>query len=210
MSDIDRHTRFRIAYQNLQRATHPVTADTLKATSRTRGGDKSRRVLGIFPRHSSAENWSLKMWIVTIVTILFVLGTELFNNILPVWHPLDPDAETAGFDFTYFLSEFTLMLLPFAYGLFGSCAYLLRACHKRISSRSFDLHRIAEYKNRMMLGLVSGGGVNLFVSEVLVDNAGEATQLSASAVAFLAGYNTEYLFQLIERLSQALLPRKQD
>jgi hypothetical protein len=210
MDSIARHTLFRLAYQNLQRATHPVTAATLRATSRSEGGKKARRLFGLFPRHSSAEDWSLKMWIVTVSTIVFILGTELWSNIQPIWHPVDPDSGNGGINFPYVTLEFQNMLLPFAYGLFGSCAYLLRACHKRISDRTFDLHRIAEYKNRMILGFVSGGGVMLFISEIAVDNAGEATELGASAVAFLAGYNTEYLFQLIERLSQALLPKKQD
>jgi hypothetical protein len=206
----DQHSDFQQAYLRLQRLTEPVTAETLKATSRTYGGEGARRLWGIFPRHSSAENWSLKMWITTGFTIAFILVTELLNNIVPVWHPVDPGDTAGGFDLAHFGLEFLTLLLPFAYGLFGSCAYLLRACHKRIGNRTFDLHRIAEYKNRMILGLVSGGGVNLFISEILVENGSGATQLSASAVAFLAGYNTEYLFQLIERLSQALLPRKSD
>jgi hypothetical protein len=209
MTGIRQHSRFQLAYSELQRTTHPVTAATLKATSRDHS-KKGRQVLGIFPRYSSAENWSLKMWLTTVATVCFILATEFFNNYLPVWHPLDPDVEVVGVQYRYVFSEIAMMLLPFAYGLFGACAYLLRASHWHFSNRTFELNRIAEYKNRMMLGFISGGGMNLFVSEVLVENTDGTTQLSASAVAFLAGYNTEYLFQLLERLSQALLPKKTD
>jgi hypothetical protein len=96
-------------------------------------------------------------------------------------------------------------LLPFVYGLIGALTFLLRTAHSYMADRSFDLNRRPEYYNRMVLGFLSGGIVLIFGSQ----SNSEVSALGAGqdAISFLVGYNTDYLFQMIERVAQAIFPK---
>lgn len=54
--------------------------------------------------------------------------------------------------------------------------------------------------------MVAGGAIVLLVDNV-TDGSTEVTRLSTAVLGFLAGYSTEFLFQAIERVIAALLPR---
>jgi hypothetical protein len=99
------------------------------------------------------------------------------------------------------ISTFTRPLLPFAFGLLGACMYLLRTAHSYIIDRTFDINRRPEYYNRMLLGFLSGSVILLFVNP-------DSIGAGQSAVSFIVGYNTDYLFQTIERLGQAFFPKE--
>ena len=92
------------------------------------------------------------------------------------------------------------------YGGLGACVYLLRSAHIFIYQRSFDVHHKPEYFNRILLGAVAGGAILLFVAQIS-DDEGNVVHLSSAALGFLAGYNTDFLFSTIERVSAAILPK---
>ncbi len=96
------------------------------------------------------------------------------------------------------LHNAVVLLVPFIYGLVGALTYLLRSAQSYIADRSFDLYRRPEYYNRMVLGFLAGGIVKLFPGQA---------STGTDALSFLVGYNTDYLFQLIERLAQAIFPK---
>jgi hypothetical protein len=94
------------------------------------------------------------------------------------------------------------------FGGLGACTYLLRALHKHIHERTFDRRYKPEYLNRIVLGMVSGGVVTMLVQQtnLLPDLAG----IGSAALAFIVGYNTDLLFSLLERISNAILPKVPD
>ncbi|HEY2071813.1 MAG TPA: hypothetical protein VGG48_19795 [Rhizomicrobium sp.] len=95
------------------------------------------------------------------------------------------------------------ILTPFVYGALGACVYLLRSLHEHIYDRSFDRRHKGEYYNRILLGTISGG---ILVLLFPLPKDGTAV-IGDSAVAFLAGYNTDLLFSAIERVTAAVLPK---
>ncbi|HEX9582190.1 MAG TPA: hypothetical protein VF970_13895 [Gemmatimonadales bacterium] len=96
-------------------------------------------------------------------------------------------------------------VVPFAYGGLGAAAFLLRAAHGHLHSRTFDPNHIPEYYSRMLLGVIAGGAIQLLITQG-ADESG-VIKLSAAAVAFVAGYNSDLLFSTVERISAALLPK---
>lgn len=195
-------TSFEKAYRDLAILTSPVTAESLKATSSEFG----RKWIGS-SRKSLSESaiWSRKL---TLWTLLFVIlaitgnsaGTFLDQFSVPYDYQVSEWRR-----FFYYLRIQLDILVPFTYGGIGACAYLLRACHQYMYNRQFDIRRIPEYNSRMLLGLVSGGAINLFIAQIGDDKA--PIKLSAAALGFLAGYNNDLLFNTIERISQAILPK---
>lgn len=97
-------------------------------------------------------------------------------------------------------------LTPFTYGALGAAVYLLRWLHIHIYERTFDRRRGPEYVNRVLLGSIAGGAIVMFVDQI-VGEQGKVVALSAAALGFLAGYNTDLLFTTLERITAAILPK---
>jgi hypothetical protein len=186
---------FETAYYDLSIALAPVTAETLRNTQTKPFIERTgwERIAGDCP----AIRFTRALWALTFVFAAFVLGSAWYMNVMAVIGDTD----------TWLKSRtFFEVLTPWMYGGLGACVYLLRSAHIFIHRRCFDVHRKPEYYNRILLGAVAGGAILLFVSEV-TDDDGQVIKLSSAALGFLAGYNTDFLFNAIERVSAALLPK---
>jgi hypothetical protein len=187
----------------------PITAETLRNTEGTSKDDELitaaeprlrdgilalRNVLFGF---SPAQRFTRGLWIVAIAFALFVIGSE--------WYLVLSAHEGDQMEVIFWRSIVEL-LVPWAYGGLGSCVYLLKSAHVFIHQRTFDLRRKPEYFNRILLGTIAGGAIILFVNQIISDD-GSVVRLSSAALGFLAGYSTEFLFNTIERVISAILPK---
>src|SRR5206468_1949277 len=133
--------------------------------------------------------------------------------------PADSEAIELGMSTQWLRINFWFSkIVPFLYGALGACSYLIRSGNRFIYERTFDERRLPEYLNRILLGFLAGGTVHLFISEESVKGAlaslnqgvGMVTlqlttkDLSAKALAFLAGYSTDFLYTTIERIVAAV------
>jgi hypothetical protein len=195
---------FEKAYRDLTQLLSPVTVGTLKATSAEYG--RKKFPFSHFKQQSEATIWSRKLTLWTLIFVSLAIAHDYINVIQGQFLP-PSDESSGGFQTILYYSNILLgIFVPFLYGGIGACVYLLRNCHQYSYKRQFDLSRIPEYYNRILLGLVSGGAITLFISSLKTDE-GELIQLSAAALGFLAGYNTDLLFSTIERIVQAILPK---
>lgn len=190
---------FQSAYRDLSALLSPVTARTLKDTS-----DEFGRVFLSRGKVSEARIWSRKLWLITAGVILFIVGTENYDAFLLDFYPAD-ELEGEGVPLRYAVRSIALNIMPFAYGCLGACAYLLRSCHGFIAARSFDRKRIPEYLSRLVLGVIAGGTILFFAESIIQD--GQVINLESKALAFLAGYNIDFLFSAMERVAEAILPK---
>ncbi len=197
----DRSRAFDEAYRDLAAKMAPVTATSLHDTDAKFG----RRL--IIRKRSVAEHWSASLWAFTLSALAFIGSTELLQELLANWYPLDPDLPQSAVHGWHLYLVGANILLPFVYGLLGACLYLLPKCHEFVTTRTFDRLRIAQYKSRLLLGFAAGGIVMFFVYEIGVDEGDEVIQLSAPVLAIIAGYNTDFLFQAIQRMVAAILPK---
>lgn len=201
----EERTRFEKAYRDLAAFAAPVTIKTLIATA-DRGDPEwsERRWLG----GNTAIRWSRILWLITICfMVVAVFGETVEQTFGRAAPPID-DAESWSWWF-YFSHSLLETLVPFTYGGLGACAYMLRSAHVFIHQRCFDPKRIPEYNNRILLGVVGGGAIVFLIAQV-PDDSGTLVQLSAKALGFIAGYNSDFLFNTIERIVQALLPKVSD
>ena len=121
-------------YEILSLELAPVTADTLRATSRLTLRYKDT----IVGRHL------VKLWYITCAMIVLIL---LFD-IVEILFPTAELKAGNGFSFLPFMHKIQIKLIPFAYGALGACAYLLRVTEQHLRSRQFDPIRIPEHWNR--------------------------------------------------------------
>jgi hypothetical protein len=203
-SDQDR-SDFEAAYRDLAQSMKPVTAATLRAT------------LDAPWKPSPARRFSKRLYIWVFFAAAFIVADQVLTIMNPppptgaqpsaqqlptppapgAPAPGAPAAQKTGGEVARDVSH---AFLPFVFGLVGALTFLLRSAHSYIAERTFDLNRRPEYYNRMVLGFLGGGIALLFIPSTAT--------VGQNAVSFLVGYNTDYLFQMIERLAQAIFPKE--
>lgn len=193
---------FEGAYYRLAIATHPVTAETLRNTRYSAGAGQthSEFLSGKWRAASPAQRFTWKLWAATVGFAAFVLLTEAIID----W--LGGSGDLSGY--RKIVRDLLQALQPWAYGGLGACAYLLRQGHYYIYARSFDLRRTPEYFNRILLGALSGGAIILF-SDYLMTQDDSVSHIGSTALGFIAGYSSDFLFNTIERIITAIFPKVQ-
>jgi hypothetical protein len=200
---------FEGAYYRVAIATHPVTAETLRNTRYAAGAGRAEVHFGdagwlayIWLKirgYSPAQRFTRWLWLITIFFAAGVFVTEWKINSLG----MVADAESVKVS-----KDFWQALQPWIYGGLGACAYLLRQGHYYIYARSFDLRRTPEYYNRILLGSLSGGAIILF-SDYLMSQEDSVSHIGSTALGFIAGYSSDFLFNTIERIITAIFPKVQ-
>lgn len=202
---IDQWNKFEQAYYRLASMLSPVTAETLRDTRDTARApgvyaSAGSRVWYAIWGYSPAQRFAREIWFLTIILVVAIITLEWAVNYLG----LRKDAvAVAGWRYLW------QSLVPWAYGALGACAYLLRSAHYFIHERSFDTRRTPEYFNRILLGAISGGGIILFTEYLTAADDGSVAHLGAAALGFVAGYSGDLLFNLVERVVNAIFPKVQ-
>ncbi len=96
-------------------------------------------------------------------------------------------------------------LLPVFYGAVGSIAFVLRQFNQRLADRCLTPRDRRANHIRIVLGTMTGACIGLFVNNSAAPSqttglGGAAVTLSASAIAFLAGYGVEAVFKTLDAL----------
>jgi hypothetical protein len=202
---------FCTAYEQLARLLRPVTAATLEATA-VDDAPRASALGTIFHYttwlwgQSAALRFTRWLWVWTTFFAVAVIVSQWLEVIYGPPVPFDETAKLVAPNDWNRARLLVETLVPFAYGGLGSCVYLLRSAHSFIAERTFDDRRKPEYYNRILLGVISGGTILLFTRH-LADGNEQVIAVSGAALGFLAGYSTEFLFQAIERVIAAILPR---
>lgn len=92
-------------------------------------------------------------------------------------------------------------VLPALYGLLGACAFVLRQLSADIAALSFANDLRVRYTLRLNIGLLAGLAVGWFITPD--QNASVIANLSPLALAFVAGYGSDLLFAVLDRIVNA-------
>jgi len=181
-------------YRALEGSFDSITARTLRATEAGDGGISPAR------RHLR------RLWWKAFLSLALVL----FSNIVQYLHEVNlpaPGDEPEGWAWALeILSQITDYLEPFLYGLLGAVVYILRVTEQRLRARDYDPARQPEHINRLVLGTLSGGAIILFIEQVPTGD-DTTVQIGTAALGFLAGYSVDFLFETLDRMIQAILPK---
>jgi len=94
------------------------------------------------------------------------------------------------------LSALQAYVLPFLYGMLGACVFILRSLANDI--QHFEFSSEIGYRLRMPLGALAG------VAVAWLPSSEPLTGATPLALAFLAGYSVEILFNAMDRLIKSL------
>lgn len=185
-------------YQNLQVELAPVSAISLRATD-VSGAQERKDYM-----NTEAGGHAKRMWIMSFVILGLIIAINLYQYTFDMYAGDWAQSHTDMFGGLTILYWLAGSLTPFAYGAFGATVRLLRITETRLRERSFDPRRLAEHRNRLVLGTLSGGVIVLIYSS---GGVGETdVKLTEAALGFLAGYSIDLLFSLLDRLVKAVSP----
>ncbi|WP_158924372.1 hypothetical protein [Acidisphaera sp. S103] len=96
-------------------------------------------------------------------------------------------------------------ILPVLYGIIGSLGFVLRQFNRNLADRLLTSRESRASHIKIMLGAMSGACIGLFFNNSagaaqVSGVGGAAVTLSASAIAFLAGYGVEAVFKSLDAL----------
>lgn len=95
-------------------------------------------------------------------------------------------------------------ILPVLYGLLGSMAAVIRSLSRKIKGSLLAPRDLQLTMQQLVLGAVIGACISLFIGRPETENGGAAllmpVALSPSAIAFVAGFGVEGVFQALEAL----------
>ena len=97
------------------------------------------------------------------------------------------------------VTEVLNRLLPILYGALGSTAYFLRILIPHIRNRTFNKKHAGSLSVRICLGMLSGFAIQWFLINDQQQTQIFERSLSTSALAFLAGYSVDLLFDIMDR-----------
>jgi len=185
-------------YQQLEEELAPVSAISLRATD-TQGAQDRKDYL-----NTEAGKHVKRMWFIAFGILGLIIGINLFQYSFEMFAGDWATSSIPMFEKLTVAYWLIGALIPFTYGAFGATVRMLRITETRLRERSFDPRRLAEHRNRLVLGTLSGGVVVLVVS---TGGVGEMdVKLTEAALGFLAGYSIDLLFSLLDRLVKAISP----
>lgn len=205
--------------QILEQRFPDISARTLEATEPSLD-EEGKTPRWRWLRRTEVGRYLVNIWIwigLTIVAIFAVNLAEPLTESGQIATTLDVWQRAARY------------LEPFLYGALGAFLFLLRVSEQKLKERSFDPQRAPEHVNRVILGTISGGAIILLVEGAITGAPSGGTQanppandagtlgdlgtyikVSTAALGFLAGYSVDFLFQTIDRVIKALLPKVED
>jgi len=103
----------------------------------------------------------------------------------------------------YVLHVLQRYILPLLYGLLGATAYVLRSLIDDIQNETYTGKSGTRYWVRTFLGALAG-----LMIGIIPKGTGDLSTLPPMAISFLAGYNVEILFALMDRFIVSALKKK--
>jgi hypothetical protein len=138
---------------------------------------------------------------------IFVLEQQRHAPI-PTIIPI-PSVKTLGgiFDARLAVAISNTYLLTIAFGFLGACVWVLREINARLEDFTLAPSQFWRYRARILLGMVAGPTIGLFFqgghlvsfATSSTDVRSLSTQLSATAIAFVAGFSIEIVFAILDR-----------
>lgn len=93
-----------------------------------------------------------------------------------------------------------LYILPMFYGLLGGFAFVLRSLASEIKDLVYTKASNIKFTLRILLGALAGLVIGLLWSDLEKQQLGFIESLSPLALAFLAGYSVEFIFNALEKV----------
>jgi len=187
-------------YLILSRELSPTTAISLRATEALNASTSKDYM------NTDAGRHVRNMWYASFAALATIVLMNLYQYIFELNAAVWAINNASMFNNATYLYSLVTTLTPFMYGAFGASVFLLRQAETQLRERTFDPRRLPEFRNRLVLGTLSGGVIVLLYSSGGV--AETNVKITEAALGFIGGYSIDLLFSLLDRVVDALKPQE--
>ncbi len=185
-------------YLILGRQLAPATAISLRATE-CKNARSSRDYM-----NTDAGKHVRNMWFASFAALVTIILMNLYQYMFEFNSAVWAAEHSSMFNNATYLYTLVTTLTPFMYGAFGASVFLLRQAETQLRERTFDPRRLPEFRNRLVLGTLSGGAIVLLYSSGGITETN--VKITEAALGFIGGYSIDLLFSLLDRVVNALKP----
>jgi len=184
-------------YQILSTQLAPITAISLRATENkfTNSGNSQM--------DTAAGKHVRNLWVISFSVLSLIVLTNIYQYMFETDAANIAKENVEAFNIANYLYTFIISLIPFLYGAFGACIFTLRQAEEQLRERTFDPRRLPEYRNRLVLGTLSGGVIVLLYSS---GGSESDIKITEAALGFIGGYSIDLIFSLLDRIVNTLKP----
>jgi len=187
-------------YLILGRQLAPTTAISLRATE-CKNARSSKDYM-----NTDAGRHVRNMWLASFAALTTIILMNLYQYMFEFNSAVWAIERTSMFNNATYLYTLFTHLTPFMYGAFGASVFLLRQAETQLRERTFDPRRLPEFRNRLVLGTLSGGAIVLLYSSGGITETN--VKITEAALGFIGGYSIDLLFSLLDRVVNALKPEE--
>jgi len=184
-------------YQILSSQLAPITAISLRATENKYTNSGNNQM------DTAAGKHVRNLWFFSFTALTMIVFTNIYQYMFETDAANIARLNVDAFNIANYVYTFVISLIPFLYGAFGACIFTLRQAEVQLRERTFDPRRLPEYRNRLVLGTLSGGVIVLLYSS----GGSEADiKITEAALGFIGGYSIDLIFSLLDRIVNTLKP----
>jgi len=184
-------------YQILSVQLNPITAVSLRATEKKYTNCENSQM------STSSGKHVRYMWGFSFIILTIIVASNIYQYMFEIDAAKVALLNSDIFSISNYIYTFITILIPFLYGAFGACIFILRQAEEQLRERTFDPRRLPEYRNRLVLGTLSGGVIVLLYSS----GGSEADiKITEAALGFIGGYSIDLIFSLLDRIVNTLKP----
>ena len=102
------------------------------------------------------------------------------------------------------LARLREVVLPLLLGLLGAYCYVIRSMSSEVKAGTFAPGSFLQHMSKLSLGALAG----IVAGWIISPSSLQASAIPVNAMAFIAGFGSEGIFELVERLAATLLPSR--
>lgn len=106
----------------------------------------------------------------------------------------------------YFLGQLRDVFMPLLLGLLGACCSVMRSMSASIQARTFAPGSSLQHISRLSLGALAG----ILAGWIIAPESVKTSAIPVNALAFIAGFASDGIYQWVERVATTLFPTKDD
>ena len=154
-----------------------------------------------------------RRWWEHAVLLRRITQPDEFPNVLKPWvwfseRPNRPDwhLETFRYRMQHMINGLLAGVMPAMYAALGALASLFRRLAQKVETERLAPADYSGMMSSLVLGILTGAVIGLFTGALPQAGQGTALPLSTTALALLAGYATESVFNLFDNLANRVFP----
>jgi len=212
--DVSEQLKILVKTDVLLSGTNPSNISQSRANLATVFGDLCFKKKTLAQSKSIRGGIGVLIFLTVVTGIFFAIVVPISIFVPDVPQSQSDDGSPIGMINTSL--DFQIILAPayvYVWGIMGTLSYLLWACVTHIANKDFDNYYVPWFVLRIPLGAIMAAAIYFVVVSGFVtlgDKIEVESNIPFIVLAFISGFSIRYSMNTLDRVTNAIMPNKQD